>query len=211
MKVYTSDQLVLPDSTNDTDFSLIQVPVENGKQKMADTKIVRDVLHLLRTVIFSERSTVVMLSGDADMIPALEDIAEEKKWTVKIYSWDHCKTYHLTEFQEQYESKVSIVSLNTHWDTLIFRKNETVEFPEESSLVFTRTRNTPPNWRARVETLSKRPVQYKEVHGQKNSVMLVLKGMDETTKTSLGAEIQRQQLGRCETYKRFIKRTGGKS
>ena len=220
IKVYTSfEELHLPDSNELTEFSLEKVKVsKRNKQKMGDTKIVRDILHLLRTVPFSMRGTVILFSGDADMIPALEDVAKEKNWTVKICSWDHCRADDLIEFQKNHQN-VSLMSLNDHWDDLVYHEYQAKSVSEEdlkNSIVLTladgrflkdeKIERHHRDWWHALERLCKWPVQYRWLKDR--HLQLVFKDMPDSDTRQLGVQIKDKFLhvDRCETYPTFSKR-----
>ena len=203
-KIYTTDQLDFESEA----FKVIQLAPsgKSGKQKKVDTTIVRDILRLLRTVPYSKRTTVVLISGDADMIPALEDIADEKNWKVIIYSWDHCRAADLHDFQLT-RRNVSIASLDEHWDTLVYYNKccETISMTDYdrkcSSFVLTLKfhRRLVKDWKidctdwwTRIETDSKWPVQYKWLTD--NHLLLLFKGKSEADTRSWGVKIKRNTI-----------------
>ena len=233
-KIYTTDQLDFESEA----FKVIQLAPsgKSGKQKKVDTTIVRDILRLLRTVPYSKRTTVVLISGDADMIPALEDIAEEKNWKVIIYSWDHCRAADLCDFQLT-RSNVSIVSLDDHWDTLVYynRCCETISITDDdhnnSSLVLQLSfpRGVAEDWKidgtewwTKIEKVSKWSVQYKWLTKNESIryLLLLFKGMSKIDTSNMVRKINTARrtttdfkIERCETfpsYKERLKRNPAK-
>jgi uncharacterized LabA/DUF88 family protein len=226
-KIYTTDQLDFESEA----FKVEQLALSGKsgkKQKKVDTTIVRDILRLLRTVPYSKRTTVVLISGDADMIPALEDIAEEKIWKVIIYSWDHCRAANLHDFQLT-RSNVSIVSLDEHWDTLVYynRCCETISITDDdrnnSSLVLQLSfpRGFVKDWKidctkwwTEIEKVSKWSVQYKWLTENESIryLLLLFKGMSKIdTKSMVGRITTRLtttdfKIERCETYLSYKER-----
>ena len=231
-KIYTTDQLDFESEA----FKVEQLalPGKSGKkQKKVDTTIVRDILRLLRTVPYSKRTTVVLISGDADMIPALEDIAEEKNWKVIIYSWDHCRAADLRDFQLT-RSNVSIASLDEHWDTLVYYSCETTSITDDdhnnSSLVlqlsfprgFTKDWKIDcTEWWTKIEKVSKWPVQYKWLTKNESikHLLLFFKGMlkrdtrDMVKKITTTPTTTDFKIEHCEifpSYKERLKRNPAK-
>ena len=225
VKVYTSSSDKL-DLRHCESFEVTELQVSSsGKQKQVDTMIVRDILALLRDVPYSMRGTVVLVSGDADMIPALEDIAAEKRWTVKIFSWDGCTANELRKFQQP-RSNVSIVALDDHWNELVYKNSQiTIEAITEvdykKCLVLTISRSggfstersidrTHPEWLKKIEDVSKWPVQYCWLPtGEAKYLLLLFKGIKMDSETLVGKIKrlpQRERLlhiERCQTYLQY--------
>lgn len=67
-----------------------------GKEKKVDTKLVADVSVKACTTPKEERSTMVIITGDADMIPAI-DVALQNEWNVEVAMWEHAMSNELKE------------------------------------------------------------------------------------------------------------------
>ena len=215
IKLYDTDHL--PDETW-PGFVKTLVEKSGRKQKKVDTTIVRDILRLLRTVPYSKRSTVIIVSGDADMLPALEDISEEN-WKVKICSWDHCRARDLHEFQRE-RSNVSIVSLDEHWDRLVYRETEVTSDDEADyrnfGLVLTllpngrfltdeKIEHTRPRWWNEIEAISRWPFQYKWLTDEAKYLLLVFKNMEKVR--GLGPKLKNMQhISHCDTYPTYVEK-----
>lgn len=59
-----------------------------GKEKQVDTQIVADITERVCLTPIKERSTIVVITGDADMIPGIEK-ALQYGWKVEVAMWDH--------------------------------------------------------------------------------------------------------------------------
>ena len=57
------------------------------KEKEVDAQLLVDVTEVACTTPRPERSTIVLITGDADMCPAVEKIMEYEGWKVEIYMW----------------------------------------------------------------------------------------------------------------------------
>lgn len=60
-----------------------------GKEKMLDTKLVADVTERACTTPEEQRSTIILITGDADVIPAMEKVMKYKGWSLEVYMWKH--------------------------------------------------------------------------------------------------------------------------
>ena len=60
-----------------------------GKEKKIDTKLVADVTERACTIPKEERSTIVLITGDADAIPAMEKVVKYDGWNLEVYMWKH--------------------------------------------------------------------------------------------------------------------------
>ena len=224
-KVYTTDKL-----SSTGEFELRHIPWLDRdtqeiikKQKMVDTTIVRDILELKITVPSHKKITVVILSGDADMIPALEDIAKVKNWEIKIYSWEHCRAAALTAFQRKYHSNVSIVLLDEFWDRLIYRNYEpTDEDYKINGVVLTLAGNfskdekievAHKDWWEKLETKTKCLLQYKWLQDTAHSsirprrhLLLVVKGMKFSILQQILKPKDLQHVEHCESFREYNER-----
>ena len=62
---------------------------KTGKEKKVDTKLVADVTERACTTPKEERSTIVLITGDADAIPAMEKVVKYDGWNLEVYMWKH--------------------------------------------------------------------------------------------------------------------------
>lgn len=86
-----------------------------GKEKQVDTKLVADVISLACKTPEHERTTIILVTGDANIIPAIEGVLNEERWKVEVYMWenaisnqlkqlgrgDRCKVFSLDQYLEQ--------------------------------------------------------------------------------------------------------------
>lgn len=69
-----------------------------GKEKEVDTILVADVTEIAIETPVDERTTIVIVSGDADVIPALDKVIKREQWKIEVYMWSHAIANKLTKF-----------------------------------------------------------------------------------------------------------------
>ena len=141
-----------------------------GKEKRLDTTIVRDIT---RKVNNESPSTIALVTGDADMLPAVEE-AVEKGWNVEIYMWNHATSGELKKYANEHEELCKFVALDNHTTEFTFInrkfniKNEKLQkIVSECGIVFSMEpyafgENCIPTekWCNRLESIVQRPFQY---------------------------------------------------
>ena len=89
-----------------------------NKEKQVDHKIVKDI-----TALVSDRSvakgTIILVSGDADLIPAIEE-GLSKKWSFEIWMWASGISNALKKHQEEHPESLKIGSLDPHLQYISF-------------------------------------------------------------------------------------------
>ena len=89
-----------------------------NKEKQVDHRIVKDI-----TALVSERSvakgTIILVSGDADLIPAIEE-GLSKKWSFEIWMWASGISKALKELEEEHPESLKISSLDPHLQDVSF-------------------------------------------------------------------------------------------
>ena len=139
-------------------------------QKQIDTTICVDItaVALTQKQNHSACPTIVLVSGDRDILPALQK-ALEAGWGVEIYMWEHNTAKCLKELAE-YNEKCSYIPLDEHFENIIYRHYFTLKEDEDSSVVLTlahgkfgkdeRVYQTHECWWKELEEISRWPVQY---------------------------------------------------
>lgn len=96
----------------------------SGREKQVDAQIIADIVEL---VAGSARrpGTIVLVSGDADMLPALEK-ATEHGWRVIVTTWAHCVAKCVEDYALATDS-VEIFPLDAYADEVTFAM---VRFPD---------------------------------------------------------------------------------
>ena len=93
-----------------------------NKEKQVDHKIVKDI-----TALVSDRSvakgTIILVSGDADLIPAIKE-GLSKKWSFEIWMWDSGISNALKKLKEDHPELMLISSLDPHLEDISFTNFE---------------------------------------------------------------------------------------
>ena len=180
---------------------------------------------LLLKVPPSQRSTIVLISGDRDMRPTVEGILEEAVgWKIEICMWERNISQGLKELDGKYEH-LSILPLDEHWDEVVYTENVAPPNTDpNSSIVLTVTRGkfskgdridlTQPLWWDTLEQLCTWPVQYKWIEDQNNEarqLLLWFKGLKENKTRILAEKLKENKsrllhVERCEMYTAFKER-----
>jgi uncharacterized LabA/DUF88 family protein len=87
-----------------------------GKEKQVDSQIVADVAEIAKA---PEKTTIAMVSGDADILPGLEKVINAGGWNIEIYMWRHAIAGALREFASHH-SNVEITELDEYFDKITF-------------------------------------------------------------------------------------------
>jgi hypothetical protein len=151
-------------------LELTKSSVHTGKQKEVDTRICVDIMDVLTPIA---PSTVVLVSGDRDILPALKK-ALDNGWKVEIYMWEHNTAALLKEISESSGNVNCIYKpLDAHFVDIISRNYyyTALDLDEESSVVLTVTNSkfkeneriyiSHQSWWEKLEKIGKWPVQYK--------------------------------------------------
>ncbi len=83
-----------------------------GKEKKVDTRLVAEVTGLAIRTPIEERTTIVLVSGDADMIPAIEEVLKESHWQVEVCMWKHVMSRDLHRFERDNHDRVKVNHLD---------------------------------------------------------------------------------------------------
>ncbi len=70
------------------------------KEKQVDTKLVAEVTAKAIKTPKHERTTIVLVTGDADMIPAVDQVLKEEGWKIEIYMWKQSKSHGFNEYKD---------------------------------------------------------------------------------------------------------------
>lgn len=91
-----------------------------GKEKQIDTNLVADVTATAIRTPVQERTTIVLVTGDANVLPALEKVMEEKQWSVEVYMWKDALSKQLIYYGAKNQRRIEIVPLDSYLDHLAF-------------------------------------------------------------------------------------------
>ena len=194
-----------------------------GKEKEVDSTIIKDIVVLAKIPVIKQ-STIVLISGDRDMRPAVEHILQEATgWKVEIWMWEESISRGLKELKGKYKN-VAIVPLDKYWEKLVYTENMAPSNDPDLSTVLTVTRGvfskgeridlTQPLWWDTLEKLCQWPVQYKWMESQNNEarqLLLWFKGLKENKTRILAEKLKENKsrllhVERCEMYTDFKER-----
>lgn len=139
------------------------------KEKEVDAQLLVDVTEVACTTPPAERSTIILITGDADMCPAVEKIMKYDGWKVEIYMWKNSLSKRLKDVSKQNEN-VICEPLDNHLMDVVFTNNkfpvDNYEIPKDCSAVLTIEHGTFPkgvidkDWWNMLESIAQWPVQY---------------------------------------------------
>ncbi len=69
-----------------------------GKEKKVDTRLVAEVTALSICTRIEMRTTIVLVTGDADVIPAMQEAMKQAHWSVEVCMWKHAMSRDLSRF-----------------------------------------------------------------------------------------------------------------
>jgi hypothetical protein len=191
------------------------------KEKEVDSQIVTDILKLATSGI--KPSTIVLISGDGDMYPAVQEIVQKKEgWKIEICTWENILSFRLRQLCDAYEN-CSFHPLDDHWN-VVYTENEfnAHDIPGNSSAVLTIRPGTfskdqpvyrnDPVWWDELEKIAQWPVQYRWIKDKADSLLLVFRRMEEKETRSLVKRLNNQEthilshVQSCELYADYSRR-----
>ena len=139
------------------------------KEKEVDAQLLVDVTEKACTTPPNERSTIVLITGDSDMRPAVEKIMEYEGWKVEIYMWQDSLSDRLKQLSKTNED-VTCEPLDDHMMDVVFTNKKFPAthgtIPKDSSAVLTIEPGAFPKhvivdtWWNELESIAQWPVQY---------------------------------------------------
>ena len=88
-----------------------------GKEKQVDQQIVSDITALIFGCIV--RGKIVIMSGDADMIPAIKR-SLQNQWSIEIWTWKNSVSNSLSELAKDNQELMSINILDSRLEEVTF-------------------------------------------------------------------------------------------
>lgn len=145
-----------------------------GKEKQVDTKLVTDVISLACKTPIHERTTIILVTGDANVIPAIEGVLGEERWKVEVYMWANAISNQLRKFAHAHNDRVKVCDLDRYLDHVTFTNIKfTFSNPNIRSMVcayglvftmekgaFSPSRVPADDWIDRLDSLAQWPAQY---------------------------------------------------
>ena len=120
-----------------------------------------------------DQSTIIIISGDADIRPAVSKIAEKNRvnnWKVEIYMWEQGFSSRLLQMQTEYPEVVSCEYLDKYMDKITYTSRKyTKKVTANNSVILTIAADAfPPEvevkifdngWWKRLDDIVKRPAR----------------------------------------------------
>lgn len=91
-----------------------------GKEKQVDTKLVAEVTRTAITTPDHERTTIVLVTGDADVIPALDEVIKEDRWKIEVYMWRRAIAKDINKYAAAHKDRVEIKHLDEYLGKVTF-------------------------------------------------------------------------------------------
>ena len=153
----------------------VNITQSTAKRGQLSTKIVVDVVALAEKTPQEERSSIILVTGDASIIPAIEKVIEIEGWNVEVYMWSHATSKHLQRLQQKHKNRVTVSSLDPYLNHVIFTNmkfnysnKNFLEMVKKSSIVLTVSANSTSfpghvptdQWMSKLEEIARWPCQY---------------------------------------------------
>ena len=153
-----------------------------GKEKKVDTQLVADVTEKACKTPEKEKSTFVLITGDADAIPAI-DVALKYDWNVDVVMWKHAMSADLMKLEKKSENRLKLRYLDDFLEKVTFTNRKfqiagndhLIPNLKESGVVLKVNENKFPKrlpsfkWCKKVEAIAQWPFQYYWVDFEKSS------------------------------------------
>lgn len=125
-----------------------------------------------------EKSTIVLITGDADVTPVINR-ALEHKWNVEVMMWRHTVAASIRKLQKKFGQKVKVRELDDNFDTVTYIEKEfkisgNEAHVKKSGIVLKVDEkefiggNVSPTWCNNMEAITQRPFQYCWLNSDKN-------------------------------------------
>ena len=145
-----------------------------GKEKQVDTKMVTDVVSLACSTPIHERTTMILVTGDANIIPAIEEVVKQERWNVEVYMWASAISNQLRRFANQHKDRVKVSDLDQYLEKVTFTNMKfNISNPNVRSMVcaygivltmekeaFSKNRVPTSQWIDNLDSLAQWPSQY---------------------------------------------------
>ena len=76
-------------------------PMLTGKEKRIDAQLVADITGRACMTPEEQRTTIVIISGDADVVPAIQMVLKYKVWKVEVYMWESAMSCDLKKLPQE--------------------------------------------------------------------------------------------------------------
>ena len=156
--------------------------VITGKEKKVDTGFVADITATAIRTPQDQRTTIIVVTGDADVIPAIKIVIEEEHWKIEVYMWKQSLSQDLKNYATSHPKKVEVTPLDKYFNKIAFINTQ---FDKSNKEAFRRVKpfsvvlsmkakafkNHIPSekWINKLESISRWPVQYYWFETEKQS------------------------------------------
>lgn len=89
-----------------------QRSVITGREKQVDAQLITDVTELAIETPIHKRTTIVLVTGDADVIPALDKVIKKEPWKIEVFTWRQAIANNITKFASDHKARVEIKYLD---------------------------------------------------------------------------------------------------
>ena len=176
-----------------------QVPMRKKKSKITrkekgmDAQLVADITQIVCTTPEEERTTIVIISGDADAMPAINLAldSEFRGWNVEVCMWKDAMSNELKKLPKT-EANVEVHYLDEFLEYITYTnmKFDSVKLDKANAMVFQMepeafcNRVPTKKWCRELESITQWPFQYywAELNGNEtNDLVLVFRNDDKTS------------------------------
>ena len=135
-----------------------------------DVQLVADITELACTTPEEERTTIIIISGDADAMPAIHKVLKYRGWNVEIYMWEDAMSNELKKLPETMPNvKVQYLDESLEYITYTnvkFNPGTCSLIEKDNAMVFQLEPNAFPGripskkWCQELESITQWPFQY---------------------------------------------------
>jgi uncharacterized LabA/DUF88 family protein len=188
----------------------VNITQSTAKRGQLSTKIVVDVVSLAEKTPPEERSSIILVTGDASVIPAIDTVVEIEGWNVEVYMWSHATSKLLPKLQQKHKNRVSVSSLDPYLNDITFTNKKFnysnknfLEMVKKSSVVLTVSANSTSfpgrvptdQWMTKLEEIARWPCQYfwynHPVTGRTNKLVVVFKDDSKAGRFDVGSFLEK--------------------
>ena len=190
----------------------LQRSIIYGKETQLHTRFVSDVVSTAWSTPATEKSTIILVTGDADIIPAIDQVLKAGGWNVEIYMWEHATSnrlkrlakddhvivHYLDPFLGEVMYTNMVFDYNKNFGQMIKTCGIVLTVAADSSDSF--PGHVPTNqWIGQVEELAQWPVQYYWFNhpktGRSNNLLMVFKDDSKAGKFDIGKFLKKITSG----------------
>ena len=152
-----------------------------------------DVTEIAIDTPTDERTTIAIVSGDADVIPALDKILQRERWKIEIFMWNHAIARKLRTYATKHKDRLEIKPLDAFFDKATFtnmkfpfKNRQLISVVRENGIALSMAPNAFRNgipdktWCTRLESIAQWPFQYYwfEIENRRTNNLIVVFASD---------------------------------